>query len=114
MRGIHIHNMFQSGTDFWGGTWIRRTTPLREAWVLTPLMAFLTRAADHLGCEDAQCGTAGRRKLVVGRQGSVVDTAEHEGSVEHWGVQREEKTCVVVVVSNTFWSLVANGDCNLF
>jgi hypothetical protein len=26
----------------WGGTWIRRTTPFREAAVLTPLMAFLT------------------------------------------------------------------------
>jgi hypothetical protein len=39
-RNSH-HNMFQSGTDFWGGTWIRRTTPFREAWVLTPLMAFL-------------------------------------------------------------------------
>jgi hypothetical protein len=42
MRGIHMHNMFHSGTDFWGGTWIRRTSPFREAWVLTPLMAFLT------------------------------------------------------------------------
>jgi hypothetical protein len=41
MRGIHMHNMFQLGTDCWGGTWIRRTTPFREAWVLTPLMAFL-------------------------------------------------------------------------
>jgi hypothetical protein len=42
MRGIHMLHMFQSGADFWGGTWIRRTTPFREAWVLTPLMAFLT------------------------------------------------------------------------
>jgi hypothetical protein len=41
MLGIHIHNMFQSGTDFWGGSWIRRKAPFREAWVLTPLMAFL-------------------------------------------------------------------------
>jgi hypothetical protein len=40
MRGIHMLNMFLSGTDFWGGTWIRRTTPFREAWVLTPLMPF--------------------------------------------------------------------------
>jgi hypothetical protein len=38
--GIHMHNMFLSGTDSWGGTWIRRTTPFREAWVLTPLMPF--------------------------------------------------------------------------
>jgi hypothetical protein len=38
VRGIHMHNMFLSGTDVWGGTWIRRTSPLREAWVLTPLM----------------------------------------------------------------------------
>jgi hypothetical protein len=37
---FHMHNMFQSGTEFWGGTWIRRTTPFREAWVLTPLMPF--------------------------------------------------------------------------
>jgi hypothetical protein len=35
-----MHNMLQLGTDFWGGTWIRRTTPFREAWVLTPLMPF--------------------------------------------------------------------------
>jgi hypothetical protein len=35
-----MHNMFQSGTDFWGGTWIRRITPFRETWVLTPVMAF--------------------------------------------------------------------------
>jgi hypothetical protein len=41
MRGIHIRNMFQSGTDFWGGTWIRRSPPIWEAWVLTPLVAFL-------------------------------------------------------------------------
>jgi hypothetical protein len=40
VRGIHMHNMFLSGTDFWGGTRIRRTTPFREAWVLTPLMPF--------------------------------------------------------------------------
>jgi hypothetical protein len=40
MRGIHIHNMFQSAIDFWGVTWIRRTAPFREAWVLTPLMPF--------------------------------------------------------------------------
>jgi membrane glycosyltransferase len=38
VRGIHMYNMFLSGTDFWGGTWIRRTTPFREACVLTPLM----------------------------------------------------------------------------
>jgi hypothetical protein len=38
MRGLHMHNMFLSGIDFWGGSWIRRTTPFREAWVLTPLM----------------------------------------------------------------------------
>jgi hypothetical protein len=38
VRGIHMHNMFLSGTDFWGSRWIRRTTPFREAWVLTPLM----------------------------------------------------------------------------
>jgi hypothetical protein len=43
MRGIRMDNMFQSGTDFWGGTWIRRTALFREAWVLTPLMAFLIR-----------------------------------------------------------------------
>jgi hypothetical protein len=42
MRGIHMHNMFESGTDFRGGTYIRRKTPFREAWVLAPLMAFLT------------------------------------------------------------------------
>jgi hypothetical protein len=35
-----MHNMFLSGTDFWGGTLIRRTTPFREAWALTPIMAF--------------------------------------------------------------------------
>jgi hypothetical protein len=40
MRGIYILIMFQSETDFWGGTWIRRKTPFREAWVQTPLMAF--------------------------------------------------------------------------
>jgi hypothetical protein len=50
MRGIHIHNMFQSGTDLWGGTWIRRTAPFREAWVLTPLMALVTNIIDdHTG-----------------------------------------------------------------
>jgi hypothetical protein len=38
VRGIHMHNMFLSGIDFWGGTWIRRIAPFREACVLTPLM----------------------------------------------------------------------------
>jgi hypothetical protein len=40
MHGIHMHNMFLSGTDFGGGSWIRRTTPFREAWVLTPFIPF--------------------------------------------------------------------------
>jgi hypothetical protein len=35
-----MHNMFLSGADFWGRTWIRRTSPFREARVLTPLTAF--------------------------------------------------------------------------
>jgi hypothetical protein len=38
VRGIYMHNMFLSVTDFWGGTWVRRTAPFREAWVLTPFM----------------------------------------------------------------------------
>jgi hypothetical protein len=64
MRGIHMHNMFQSGTHFWGGTKIRRTTPFREAWVLTPLMPFrclhgLTSASRH----DAQPAPAPTRAL---------------------------------------------------
>jgi hypothetical protein len=52
MRGIHMHNIFKSGTDFWGGTWIRRTAPFREAWVLAPLMAFLARYGNPFAMED--------------------------------------------------------------
>jgi hypothetical protein len=40
------------------------------------------RVADHLGCGVGQCGTVGRRSLVVGRQESADGRAGHEGSVE--------------------------------
>jgi hypothetical protein len=56
------------------------------------------RAADHLGCEVGQCGTVGRRTLVVGRHGSATGRAGREGSVELVGAPEGGKIGVVVVV----------------
>jgi hypothetical protein len=55
------------------------------------------RAADHLGCENAKCGTAGRRTLVVERRGGVVGRAGQEGSVELVGAPEGGRIGVVVV-----------------
>jgi hypothetical protein len=76
-------HMFQSGTDFCGGTWIRRTTPLREAWVLTPLMALLT---DIRAMVPVVTGTS-KLGAPLAMDFSMVDgppTCHNENYVQSW------------------------------